>query len=353
MAVLVPLTGSNATIGQGLLKGVQLAMADGGPQLDVRDTAGTPTGATAAAQAALAARDQVIIGPLTQGETAAVAAVAAGTPVLAFTSDRQQARPGVWVLGVTPDQQVTRLVQALQREGRVRIAAVLPDNIFGEALADSLRRRTAEAGLPAPVIRRYPTGRVQALDAAVRDVSGYAAAQAANEARLKDLHDAGVATDDPQSQDTAAEPPAPPPFDALMLAEAGPALRTIAAALPKYGVQQPGVRVVGPATWSRDAANLTGLAGAWYAAPDPSARGGFDAQYAAKNGAPPPPFADIAYDAGNLARVAVANPTQLTQRQGFAGVSGPLVLLPDGNVRRGLAVFEVGDSTARLVQPGS
>ncbi len=75
--------------------------------------------------------------------------------------------------------------------------------------------------------------------------------------------------------------------------------------------------------------------------------------YAAKNGAPPPPFADIAYDAGNLARVAVANPTQLTQRQGFAGVSGPLVLLPDGNVRRGLAVFEVGDSTARLVQPGS
>ena len=71
VAVLLPLTGPNAALGTELRQAVQLALGVDGPQLDVRDTAGTPTGATAAAQAALADGDGMILGPLTAPETAA------------------------------------------------------------------------------------------------------------------------------------------------------------------------------------------------------------------------------------------------------------------------------------------
>lgn len=94
VAILLPMTGPQAGLGQSMLQAAQLALGKDGPQLDVQDTGGTPTGATNATRKALAAHDTLIIGPLTAPETAAAAAIAQGVPILAFTSDRQQARPG-------------------------------------------------------------------------------------------------------------------------------------------------------------------------------------------------------------------------------------------------------------------
>ena len=74
VAILLPLSGARADIGQALLQGAQFAL--GGPDaptLDVKDTGGTPDGAAAAAHAAIADGAGLILGPLTSPETAAVA----------------------------------------------------------------------------------------------------------------------------------------------------------------------------------------------------------------------------------------------------------------------------------------
>ena len=129
VALLAPLTGPNAERGIALVNAARLALGDpGAPALDVRDTGGTPQGAAAAATAALAAGAGLIIGPLTAAETAAVAPVArpAGIAVLAFTNDPAQAQPGVWPLGITPVQQVHRLVEAAVAHNKGRFAAALP-----------------------------------------------------------------------------------------------------------------------------------------------------------------------------------------------------------------------------------
>ncbi len=336
VAVLVPLTGPNANLGRDLLQGVQLALGPEGPQPDVLDTKGTPAGATAAAQQAVAHGDGIIVGPLTAGETAAAAAVANGIPILAFTSDRQQGRPGVWALGITPQQQALRLTQALRKVNKTRIAAVLPDNIFGAALSDGLITAAAAVTNPPPVIRRYPDGRAPQLDAALREVSNYAS-----------RHSADSTQTDPLLQPTVA----PPPFDALMLAASGPALARVAAALPGYGIIAPDVQVIGPATWARDDSASSSLAGAWYAAPDPSFRTRFEQAYTSKYGSQPSGLVDLAYDAGQLARVAAGNLLVITQPNGFRGVDGLFALRPDGQVVRGLAVFAVGPGGARIVDP--
>ncbi len=121
-------------------------------------------------------------------------------------------------------------------------------------------------------------------------------------------------------------------------------------------ITPPRVRVLGPGLWQGDAGQLGTLAGAWFAAPDPAARADFVRRFQAKYGYAPPRLADIAYDSAALARVLAQagdfSVSGLTRPEGFAGSDGVLALLPDGHVRRGLAIFEIGrGGGAHIVAP--
>ena len=89
----------------------------------------------------------------------------AGISVLAFTNDATQAQPGVWTLGITPAQQVRRLVAAASGQGRSQFAAMLPDTDFGHAMGQALEQGTAASGLPPPTVRFYGRG-MAAINAA-------------------------------------------------------------------------------------------------------------------------------------------------------------------------------------------
>jgi branched-chain amino acid transport system substrate-binding protein len=358
VAILAPITGANAEIGQALVRAAQVALADpGSPALDVRDTGSTPAGAAAAAQAAIAAGAGMIIGPLTSGETAAVAgpATSAGVPVLAFTNDTSQAKPGVWILGITPGQQVRRMVGAMIAQEKTRFAALLPDTEFGQAMAVALTQAVTAANLPAPNIRTY-SGGVGSIAAVVRDISDYADRRGPLDAQIK----AARARQDAEGRRKAAEltrqPIPPPPFDALLLADSGDRLGAVASLLPYYDLDPPAVRVLGPALWASPTARGDAtLRGAYYAAPDPAARSGFDAKYTAAAGSPAPGIADFAFDAAAIARVLAQgggySAAALCRPEGYAGVDGVMALLPDGTVRRGLALFEIQAGGPVMIEP--
>ncbi|MBV9656089.1 MAG: penicillin-binding protein activator [Acetobacteraceae bacterium] len=380
VAILLPLTGPRADIGQSMLKAAQLALgtapaapaptapgapaappvfppaaAPGTPVLDARDTGGTPEGAAGAARQALAGGAALILGPLTAAETAAVAPVTrpAGVPVLAFTNDQAQAQPGVWTLGITPLQQVTRLVEATRDQGRSRYAGLFPDTDFGRAMGTALLGATASLGLPPPVMRQYARG---SAAAAARDLSEWDSRNTPVEAPIDTAQPPG----DPDTQPPANGPAptrsaAPPPFDVLLLADTGQGLTDVAAVLPTYGVAPPSVRIVGPALWASPSSAASKLVGAWYAAPDPAARATFDASFRAHYASPAPPISDLAFDAASIARVLAGaggySLGNLTQPTGFSGADGVFVLGPDGQVRRGLAVFEIGAGPPVQVAP--
>lgn len=358
VALLAPLTGPNAERGTALAQAAKLALGyPGAPMLDVIDTHGTPDGAAAAASAAISGGAGLILGPLTNTETSAAAgpAVAAGVAMLAFTSDPSQSRPGVWVLGLTPAQQVRRLVASSMAQGKQRFAALLPSNDFGQAMATALSQATASAGASAD-IRTLDNGGMQAANVAVRALSGYASRRGPLDAQIK----AARASHDANGRKEVAEltrraiPPAP--FDSLLLAATGDQLSQIASLLPYYDIDRPAVRVLGPALWANPTARGgADLSGAWYAAPDPAARSAFDQQYTAQYGTPAPGLADLAYDAAAIARVVGGagdfSAASLTRPEGFAGVDGVLGLQPDGTVRRGLAVFEIQRGGPQMIEP--
>ena len=397
IGILLPLSGPNGGLGSDMLRAAKLALAaPGSPTLDVHDTA-APGGAAQAAQLAAAAGDAIILGPLTSGDTASVAPIAhaAGIPVLTFTSDVTQAQPDVWVMGVTFEQQMRRLVFAAKAEGRSRIAALLPSNAVGNALADGLNHACADAGLPPPTILTH-AGTGDSIDATMKQLSDFSARQAAQQAATQQVavQQAGPPQGvDPSAQGAAAPvpgappatpapgvaattgvattgaattgaapimpPPAsaplpPPPFDALLLGDTGLQLQQAIVALRASGIKRSQVRVLGPGLWGAFAGKLGALGGAWYADPDPSARLGFAAQYQAAYHQSPKLLAGISFDAAAVARSLAPSGYQtdaLLRPDGFSGVDGVFALQPDGHVRRALAIFQVGPGGGgRIVQ---
>jgi len=325
VALLVPLSGPQRALGPAMLNAATLALFDSGArgvELVPRDTTGTAGGASEAARAAIADGARVVVGPLTGPETAAAAGQArsAGVPVLAFTNDGDQAGNGVWATGVTPAQQVRRMVLAAQRAGIRRVGLAGPDGAFTARLASALRNASREAGLSPPVVVTYP--------AAAR---ARAAGQIAEEA-------------------------GPEGIGLLILSETGAGAREVAASLAGAGLQGAPPRLGGTALWAGDAslASEPALTGAWFPGPDPAARNGFDARYQAAFGDRPPRLAATAYDATSAAvrglrggdPRAAAN---LPVGEALQGAEGAFRLLPDGQVQRALAIYALspgGEPTA-------
>jgi hypothetical protein len=63
----------------------------------------------------------------------------------------------------------------------------------------------------------------------------------------------------------------------------------------------------------------------------------------------------LAYDAASIAKVIVgtagADIATLTQPGGFVGIDGWFALQPDGQVRRGLAVFRIERGGPEMIDP--
>ncbi len=359
VGLLVPLTGAYAGAGDALKKAAQLALSGpDAPALDVQDTTSTGAGAAAAARAALAAGDRLIIGPLTSTETAAVAPIAraAAVPVLAFTSDSSQAQPGIWVLGLTPTQQVDRLMRQAAEAGKSNIAALLPENELGQDMGAALAAAASRDGLPPPRVRTYGAG-MQAITQAVQAISDYATRRGPIDQQIEQAK----RTDDRaalKAAIAASHQPLPPlSYNALLLADTGTPLAELATLLPYYDVS--GVQIMGPALWAAPA-NRNGagalLAGAWYAGFDPAARGPFVTAYTARFGTAPPLIADFAFDAASIAHVTLDDTTEsltasLTRPGGFTGANGAMLLLPDGRTRRALGVFQIDQGNTTMIAP--
>jgi len=317
VGVLLPLTGGNAPLGQAMLNAAQLALFDQGDrrvEILPRDTRGTPAGAARAAQAALADGAVALAGPLTLGETAQAVGEARGrAPVFAFTSDETQAGTGVWVLGLTPSQQVRRIVAAASESGARRFALMAPDDAFGQRLAVALRSTAQLMGAPPPQIL---------LSANRSDLASIA-------------------------QQLVADPP-----EAVLIGYGGPGARAVANAI---AAAFPGnaPRLLGTSLWATDTSlgQEPAMVGAWFPGPDPVGRARFDAQYSDAFNERAPRLAGAAYDAVALAARS-AREGAPPVGAAFMGADGPVRLLEAGGLARGLAVFEVRPAgEAVLVQP--
>ncbi len=363
-AILLPLSGDNARLGQALLNAAQLAMFDFADQrleLMPVDTEGTPQGAQEAAATAIGDGARIILGPLlsTSVHAMAAAARAAGVPVIAFSSDRSVAGAGVYTMGFLPADQVRRVVLYAFQKNLFRFAVLAPDNTYGETVVDALRRTTDDIGAEL-VNAKYYDPLAQDFTGVVRALANYderreALLKQRKELEVKDDTLSKIALKRLENLQTIGDLP----FDALLVADGGKRLQSVAALLPFYDIDPSKVRMLGTGQWDVHGIGAEpALLGGWYAAPQPSARTNFVATYRKTYNAQPPRLATMAYDVAALAAVLAQGETgpdfsaaMLTMPSGFDGFDGIFRFLPSGVTERGLAVLQVQPRSAKVISP--
>ncbi|MEQ8194029.1 MAG: penicillin-binding protein activator, partial [Rhodospirillales bacterium] len=241
VALLLPLSGPNAQIGEAMLNAAQLALfsfSDKSFELLVHDTKGTPEGAADAARFAIADGARLILGPLLSASVKAVtpAARAANVPVVAFSSDKSVAGDGAFTMGFIPSAEVWRVVRFARSRGVQRFAALAPDTPYGRTVIEDFRQAVERNGAVATRVEFYDP-HTEDYTALVREFADYDSRRAALLAQRAELK----ARDDEVSKRALdrlerLQTLGPLPFDALFLADGGKRLQAIAALLPFYDI---------------------------------------------------------------------------------------------------------------------
>ena len=325
VGVILPLSASgNAGVAaQSMKNAAEMALSEflnPNLQLLIKDDGGNPQGAQQAAQQALDEGAEIILGPLFALSVPAVAQAtrARNINVIAFSTDASVAGRGIYLLSFLPESDVNRIVEYAASIGKRSFAALLPENAYGNVVEASFKQAVARRG-----------GRVVAFEKYGADRSAAAAkvAQALGQA------------------------------DALLLADDGDAVVTVADALAAAGANLKSVQLLGTGLWDNPRVFASAkLQGGLYAAPDPSGFRSFSNRYRRKFNSEPVRTATLAYDA--VALVAALSRTQGGQRfqsdvllnpSGFAGIDGLFRFRADGTNERGLAVMRVGSGGPEAV----
>ncbi len=325
VALLLPLTGNvNAQqVAKAMKQAAELALFDFDKQnvkLIPKDTHGTPDGARQAAQDAVKEGAELVIGPLFAPEVTAVAPVAqaAHIPVLAFSSDRNVAGNGVYLLSFVAGADVPRMVSYAVSKGKTRFAALFPQNDYGRLVEQAFNRAVQENRAQVVMTKTFPP-EANGMLPPVKELSAL------------------------------AKKGSPPQIDAIFIPAGGDMLPSLAPLFPYYEVDTQAVKLVGLSGWDYPGAGKEpALLGGWFVAPDPKGWQDFTRRYVETYGDAPPRLASLSYDAVALAISLSGNPperrfvaSELTRASGFNGVDGLFRLRPDGTAERGFAIMEV------------
>jgi ABC-type branched-subunit amino acid transport system substrate-binding protein len=322
VGLILPLSasGNAAVAAESMKKAAEMALTEflnPNIQLLIKDDAGSPQGAQQVTQQALDEGAEIILGPLFASSVPATAQVsrAKGINVIAFSTDSSVAGRGVYLLSFLPESDVNRIIEYAASIGKRSFAAMLPENAYGNVVEASFKQAVAKRGGRVVAFEKYGTD---------RNAPAARLAQALGQA------------------------------DALLLADDGDSVVTVADALTTAGANLKSVQLLGTGLWDNPRVFASPkLQGGLYAAPDPSGFRSFSNRYRAKFSNEPVRTATLAYDA--VALVAALSRTQGGQRfqsdvllnpSGFAGIDGLFRFRSDGTNERGLAVMRVGTSGA-------
>lgn len=334
VALLLPQTGDGAIaeIGKHMKQAAEMALFEfdqPGVAVVARDTKGTPEGARIAAEDAIRQGAQLMIGPLLSKSVSEIAPIArsAKVPVIALSSDQTVAGEGIHLLSFLAGRDIPRIVAFAIARGKRRFAALIEQTPYGDIAEQTFRASVQRAGGQVVALERYPLD-ANAMLTPVQTIANTIKAQA-------------------EAPDGAV--------DALFIPAGPETMGSLAPLLPYFDIDTKVVQLIGTGRW--DYPNIGRekiLHGGWFPAPDPQGWRDFSTRYVQAYGSPPPRLASIGYDAMSLAlalsRGGQFEASQLTRASGFAGVDGLFRLRADGTSDRGLAILEVQQFGARVIE---
>ena len=322
VALLVPMSGPNAGVGQSIANATTLALLDTRADKVRITTYDTSMGAVAAANKALAEGNRLILGPLLAEDARVVGPIAARAkvPVISFSNDVSVAGDGVYIMGYNPNQSIDRVVEFAKTKGLSKFAALVPKGVYGERSGTALLRAVEEEG-----------GTVVSMQTFDRTAASMTAA-------VKKLQ-------------------ASSSYDALLIADSGRVAMQLAPIVRKNGGAT--ARLLGTELWNTDRglASTPALRGAWFASVSDGLYGQLASKYRARYGSAPFRLSALGYDAV-LLTVRIARDwkpgttfpaARLRDSGGFSGIDGAFRFDRSGIAERTLEVSEVSAGTYTVV----
>jgi len=284
-----------------------------------------------AAEQALADGAQLIIGPLFANSASAVANAVApfGVNTVAFTTDRNVLRRGLYSIGYLPESEVDRIISFSARQGLSKIAALVPQNAYGNLLSNSLQNATTRHGVQLTRVQRF-TPSFDAMDDTATEFSEYY-------------------TNNPE-------------LDGVILAASGKSLQALSSFLAFRDVLPSEVKYLGLGSWDdEDTFGDANLRDGWFPGLEPLLKAEFEAAFTQSYSSEPAPIAALGYDAVVVASSLISDPAggfpfssqNIERPEGFSGMSGRFRLLSDGRNERLLTILGVGRRTFDVVEPAA
>ena len=313
IALLVPLSGPEAALGESIANATTMALLDTGAKTIRVTTYDTAAGPAAATTQALRDGNKLILGPLLADDVPTVAAIArpAKVPLITYTSDATRAARDIFVLGTSTENSIERVVGFARSRGVSRFALLAPKGDFGTRATAAYTAAVQAAGGTLVNTQTYDRGNKSIVSAATR-------------LKARGGYDAVLIAD-----------------SGKYAAMAGPQLKSATAVAP---------RILGLDLWSGELAisRTPALRGAWFASVSDMRFARFAESYKARFGTAPYRAATYGYDSVLLTvriardwRLGMPFPIQrLTESDGFLGLDGPFRFAPSGIGERALEVRE-------------
>jgi ABC-type branched-subunit amino acid transport system substrate-binding protein len=328
VALLVPLGGNAAEVGQAIANATTMAILDSAriesnPNNIRITTYDTSRGASAAARRAIADGNKLILGPLLADNVAGVRAVAspAGVPAIAYSNDASVASNDVFVMGHIPEQSVERSVRYARANGSSSFAALVPEGDYGQKAYSALQNSLRDYGGNLVGFEQYARGNTSIVGAAQR------------------LRQRGG-------------------YDTVLIAESARLAMQAAGQLRSQGAE--GTRLLGTELWSGESSitQSGSVEGAIFSAVSDGRFRGFSQSYEARFGSKPFRIATLGYDSVLLTfriarewRVGDNFPVErLYDSVGFVGVDGAFRFMRNGVAERAFEVRQVQGSQVIAVE---
>ena len=369
MAVLLPLSGDNAAIGQSIRTSIHAAILKNAPKTlnvsfydsasDINETMSDIT----------AKNTGVIIGPVFANDARTVAQMRPNNiPVLSFTSDATAVGNGVMTMALMPTNSVESIVREMKSDGTRHFIIMAPDTKSGHLMAGTAKNAASIYNVPLIGIFYYTENDSESIKNAVsaasmnttRTTAHTRARQVLSDIlineRLTTLEKSGLnyQLDKLSRTETIGDIP----YDAILFLGSGDDTKTLASFFRYYNVSSRDARFYGTTMWDgSDIAYDYTMTGAKFATlPESSPE--FQDIYQQISGTTPNRLASFGYDAATLAIGMLytdkSNASYLLDPSGYNGNDGLFRLKPTGDNERALQIVRLdGAGHTTVVKPAA
>lgn len=366
IAVLLPTSGKNATIGKSIQSSVTTAALENNMKNLTITFYDTATDATAAINDALATNPEIIIGPVFADNARTLRDTKSGDiPALSFTSDATAVGNGVMTMALMPTNSVETIVSQMSADGIKSFIIMAPNSKSGQLMASAAKNASDIYNIPLSGLFYYDEGNATSIKDTSKTASMNTTRASANTRAREILSDIltnerltaleysnlNMQLEKISRRDTLGSVP----YDAILFLGNADDTKKLASFMRYYGVSSRDAAYYGSALWDgTDIANDLTMSGAKYATMPPT-NPDFVTTYTNITGTTPSRMATFGYDATNLAIGMIksdkSNAAYLLDPSGYVGTDGLFRLKPNGDNERALRIVKLnGDGTTTEIK---